>query len=233
MVRVIGHRGASATHPENTIEAFRAAAEQGAHGIELDVRRTADDVLVVYHDAHLADGRVVRETESDELPNHVPTLADALDACADLWINVEIKNLPGDPDYDHEHGLSTAVAALLQAFDAGERVLVSSFDIGSVDRIHQIDPTIPVGWLVWGQADPISLIERAKAHDLQAIHPHDLLVDESFVAKAADAGLDVNVWTVDDLSRMRQLVGMGVRGIITNTPGPAVDLLRSIDASEP
>ena len=53
MVRIIGHRGASASHPENTIEAFRAAAEQGAHGIELDVRRTADDVLVVYHDAHL------------------------------------------------------------------------------------------------------------------------------------------------------------------------------------
>ena len=225
MVRIIGHRGASSTHPENTIEAFRAAAEQGAHGIELDVRRTADDVLVVFHDAHLGDGRVIRELDASELPPSVPTLAEALDACADLWINVEVKNMPEDPDYDAEHGLSIAVAGLLAAYDAADRVIVSSFDITSVDRIRALDPSIPVAWLVWAQADPSSLIGRAASHGVQAIHPHDLLVDASFVTKAHDAGLAVNVWTVDDLDRMRDLVAMGVDGIITNTPGSAVEAL--------
>lgn len=225
MVQVIGHRGASATHPENTLEAFRAAAAQGAHGIELDVRRTMDDVLVIYHDAHLGDGRIVRELEAADLPVSVPTLAEALEACADMWINVEIKNMPDDPDYDSEHGLSVAVAGLISAYDAAARVIVSSFDISSVDRIRSTDATIPVAWLVWGQADPGSLIERAVAHGMQAIHPHDLLVDQSFVDRAHGAGLGVNVWTVDQPERIRELAALGVDGIITNTPGVAVEAL--------
>ena len=225
MVRVIGHRGASATHPENTIEAFRAAADAGAQGIELDVRRTADDVLVVFHDAHLASGEMIRETQAADLPPWLPTLAEALDACADTWINIEIKNMPDDPDYDSEHGLSVSVAGLIAAFDAAGRVIVSSFDISSVDRIRLIDPAIPIAWLVWGGADPVSMIERATAHGMDAIHPHDLLVDESFVKRAHDAGLEVNVWTVDDPDRVRQLVAMGVDGIITNVPGDVVELL--------
>ena len=61
MTLVIAHRGASHDHPENTVAAFRAAAEMGADGVELDVRRTSDDRLVVVHDPRLADGRVVRE----------------------------------------------------------------------------------------------------------------------------------------------------------------------------
>lgn len=225
MTRIIGHRGASASHPENTIEAFRAAAEQGAHGVELDVRRTEDDVLVVVHDAHLADGRLVRATSSADLPDHVPTLSEALEACPDLWLNVEIKNMPDDPDYDSEHGLSIAVAGLIAAFDVADRVIVSSFNMDSVDRIRTVDPSIPLAWLVWGQADPRSLVERVVAHDLQAIHPHDLLVDRSFLKRAHDAGLVVNVWTVDDPQRIVELVGWGVDGIITNSPSVAIAAL--------
>lgn len=225
VVRVIGHRGASATHPENTLDAFRAAADQGAHGIELDVRRTADDVLVIAHDAHLPSGEVIRELTADQLPASVPTLAEAFEACADLWINVEIKNLPEDPDYDAEHGLSIAVAGVVLAYQATDRVVVSSFDIGSLDRVRDMDPTIPLGWLVWGQADPGALIDRVVGHQLQAIHPHDMLVDAAFVRRAHTAGLEVNVWTVDDPDRIRELARLGVDGIITNTPETAVAAL--------
>jgi len=225
MVKIIGHRGASATHQENTLAAFRAAADQGAHGVELDVRRTADDVLVVFHDAHLSTGEVIRELASSDLPDFVPTLVEAFEACADLWLNIEIKNLPDDPDYDAEHGLSVAVAGLVEAFEAADRVIVSSFDIFAVDRIRSVNPAIPVAWLVWGQADPGSLIGRAVAHEVQAIHPHDLLVDASFVSRSHAAGLEVNVWTVDDLDRVHRLVEMGVDGIITNTPGVVVEAL--------
>jgi glycerophosphoryl diester phosphodiesterase len=231
MVRVIGHRGASATHPENTLEAFRAAGAQGADGIELDVRRTADDVLVVFHDAHLVSGEVVRHVASADLPASIPTLAQALEACADLWVNIEIKNLPDDPDYDSEHGLSVSVAGLIAAFEAADRVLVSSFNVDSIERIRSIDTTIPVGWLVWGQADPASLVRRAAAHQFQAIHPSDLLVDGSFVRRANDAGLQVNVWTVDEPNRIRELARLGVDGIITNDPAGAVAALATLEAS--
>ena len=68
--------------------------------MELDVRRTADGVLVVHHDAHLADGRAIVELAAADLPDAVPTLAAALDACAGMGVNIEIKNNHPDPDLD-------------------------------------------------------------------------------------------------------------------------------------
>ncbi len=103
--------------------------------------------------------------------------------------------------------------------------MVSSFNVDSVERIRGLDETIPLALLVWGQADPASLIGRAVAHGFQAIHPHDILVDQSFVDRASAAGLQVNVWTVDDPDRIVELAEFGVDGIITNDPAQAVRLL--------
>ncbi|MEM7273514.1 MAG: glycerophosphodiester phosphodiesterase [Actinomycetota bacterium] len=239
MVRIVAHRGASATHHENTLDAFRAAVDQGADGIELDVRLTADEVLVVHHDAHLADGTLLRDLNADDLPSWVPTLGEALDVAEDLWVNVEIKNVPDEPDYDDQHRISIAVAGLVAARLAmtavddppgaevplADRMMISSFNAGSVDRIRAMDASLPLALLVWGQADPASLIGRAEAHGFQAIHPHDLLVDRSFVERAAAAGLQVNVWTVDDPDRIVELAELGVDGIITNDPARAGDVL--------
>ena len=100
MVRVIAHRGASAAAPENTIEAFRLARELGADMVELDARRTADGQVVVHHDATLPDGRTIVELARAELPASVPDLRDALAACEDMDVNIEIKNWPADPDFD-------------------------------------------------------------------------------------------------------------------------------------
>ena len=75
---------------ENTIEAFALAGRLGADAVELDVRRTRDGLLVIHHDPTLSDGRVIARTDAAELPAHVPHLGAALDACAGLWVNVEI-----------------------------------------------------------------------------------------------------------------------------------------------
>ncbi len=236
MVRVIAHRGASATHHENTLDAFRAAAEQGAQGIELDVRLSADEVLIVHHDAHLSDGSLLRELPAEQLPDWIPTLGEALDVAGGMWVNVEIKNVPDEPDYDADHRISLAVAGLIAASlatsaadggldDPSDRFMVSSFNVDSVERIRQLDAGIPLALLVWGQADPASLIDRAVAHGFQGIHPHDLLVDRGFVARAHDAGLQVNVWTIDNPDRVVELAGFGVDGIITNDPRGAVAAL--------
>lgn len=222
---IIGHRGASGRFKENTVEAFTGAKELGAYGVELDVRRSADEVLVVHHDAALSDGRLIFELSADDLPSYVPTLVEALDVLGDQWVNIEIKNHPADPDYDAAHGISVAVAGLVAAFDMVDRVLVSSFDMDSIQRIRKTDPSIPIGWLVWGQADPAQLVGRAEAQACQAINPHDLLVDAGFVRRANDAGLLVNVWTVDDPDRIRELASFGVDSIITNVPDIAVAAL--------
>src|SRR3954468_3922079 len=97
---ILAHRGASSSHRENTIDAFRASGPMGADWVELDVRRTADGALAVHHDAHLADGRAIVELAASDLPAHVPLLAEALAACAPMGVNVEIKNWPADIDFD-------------------------------------------------------------------------------------------------------------------------------------
>ena len=223
---VIGHRGASASHPENTIEAFKAAIDQGAGGVELDVRRTADDVLVVFHDAELSTGERLRDLNLDQLPPMIPTLAEALEVSSDLWVNIEIKNLPDDPDYDAKNSISLAVAGLVLAHEATHRVVISSFNIDSVRRIGSEDPSIPLGWIVWGgQANPASLVERAVGANMHSIHPQEMLVDRGFVSRAHGEGLVVYPWTVNDPDRICQLAELGVDGVMTDNPAMAISAL--------
>jgi len=226
----MAHRGASATARENTVEAFRLAREHGADWVELDARLSADGVVVVHHDAHLDDGRMLAELTIDEMPDHVPSLAEALEACDGMGVNIEIKNLPDDPDYDADHAVVDAVAGLSQAYLGPERTLISSFNMDSVDRMHRVDPSLPCGWLFFQITDPVAAIERAVAHEMAAIHPYDNLVDASMVRRAHDAGLRVNVWTVDDPERITALIEMGIDGICTNVPEVARRLVDEAEA---
>ena len=145
---VVAHRGASHDRPENTAAAFTEARLQGADWVELDVRLSADDVLMVHHDAHYGDGRLVREVPATDAPDHVPNLAEAFEACEGMGVNVEVKNLPGDPDHDASAMVCEAVAGLAAAYRPPELLLMSSFDITAVDRIRATDPSLPTAWLV-------------------------------------------------------------------------------------
>jgi glycerophosphoryl diester phosphodiesterase len=216
---VIAHRGASADAPENTVEAFRLAAEQGADWVELDVRRTADDHLAVAHNAHLADLRLVLDTDRVELPRSVPSLAEALDACLGMGVNIEIKNWFHDPDYDATDSVADAVVDLLEQRGGGDVVLISSFTDHTVARVRERAPHLATAFLVEGQWAQTVGPTAVAGH--QAIHPKDADTTAEGVAAARAAGLDVNVWTVDDPDRMHALVAMGVTGIVTNRPAVA------------
>src|SRR5688500_15920991 len=123
MTAVWAHRGASRAERENTLAAFASAVAMGADGVELDVRRTRDGAMAVHHDAALADGRLLAELTVADLPADVPLLDAALDACGDLVVNVEIKNLPGEPDFDPDERLATQVARFVADEGLTERVL--------------------------------------------------------------------------------------------------------------
>ncbi len=224
---VIAHRGASAHHPENTIEAFTGAAERGADWIEIDVRRTRDGVLVIHHDAHLSDGRVIVECDASSLPDHIPSLIEALEAAGDLGVNIEIKNLRDDPDYDADNSVAEAVAGLVHAYLPIDRVLVSSFNMDDIDKLRGIDPTIPTGFLVFDVSNPSQLIEWVSSRGHGAVHPHASSVDDSLVAGVHAADMEVHVWTVDEPDRIAGLADMGVDGIITNDPTVACKVLAS------
>ena len=219
--------------PENTLEAFVAAGALGADGVELDVHRTADGALVIHH----ADARglgVLAERPEAEIRAgrpEIPTLEEALDACTGMLVNIEVKNLPGDADYDPDEGVAAAVVALLIRRDRRDDVLVSSFNLESVDRVRTIDRSIPTGFLTLVGMDPVDGVDIAHAHGHGAVHPdvRALAGDAagSTIARAHELGLAVNVWTVNDEDEMRRLAAAGVDAVITDVPDVARRVLDS------
>lgn len=224
MSAIIAHRGASRAELENTVAAYRRAAAMGADAVELDVRRTADRVLVVHHDAALNDGRIICETDRDDLPEHVPTLTEALDACAGMWVNVEIKNDPNDPDFDPEEWIGDATCALLAQRGDDSRWLISSFRMETIDRCRLLAPTIRTAWLT--EIITPAAIRRMVARGHAALHPWYQTVTGGQISDCHDAGVDVNVWTCDDPQWMRRLADWGVDGICTNIPDVAIGVMR-------
>ena len=217
---IIGHRGALAAEGDNTLAAFRRAGEMGADGVELDVRRSLDDRLVVHHDPHLPDGRAVRDVVAADMPAHVPLLADALDACAGMFVNVEIKNDPGEPDHDPGDWVAHRVGELLIRRGGGVRWLISSFRFETVGVCRTILPGVRTAWLVDSIDDDV--IARTAAAGHVAVHPWVETLDERSVRAAHAAGLAVNTWTCDDPARIRELIAWGIDGICTNVPDVAL-----------
>jgi glycerophosphoryl diester phosphodiesterase len=224
---IVAHRGASRVEaPGNTLAAFRRARELGADWVELDVRRTGDGARAVHHDAHLPDGRAICELAAEGLPASVPLLADALEVCDGMGVNIEIKNGPDDPDFDPGCGLADLVVAEVDGF-ARDRLLVTSFDPATIARVRALDPTIPTGLLAFALEDPRPAIDAAARAGHRAINPWDPYVTDDFVAAARTAGLDVHVWTVNDPARMGELIELGVDGIITDVPDVLAGVLSS------
>jgi glycerophosphoryl diester phosphodiesterase len=225
-VLIIGHRGAPRLARENTVESFRAARAAGADMVELDVRRTAEGEMAVHHDAALDDGRLIVDLLAPELPDWVPDLDEALDASVGMSVNIEIKNWQRDPDFDHTELLAVAVADLVDRRGDHDRVVVSSFNLATIARVRAIDDRIATGWLTFPGLEMTPLIEVAHEGGHNAIHPFDHSVTADAVGLAHAAGLQVNVWTVDDEDRMRELDDFGVDGLVTNVPDVAARVLR-------
>lgn len=226
MVKVIAHRGASAVVRENTIEAFHMARRLGADWVELDARRTADGRIAVHHDAHLADGRAIFELERDELPDHVCELHEALDACIGMSVNIEVKNHPDDADFDPDDFVARAVVELVSQRGRQAEVLVSGFHRPTIDLVQQMELGVATAMLGYTPATTWAdwAMELAAAGH-RAIHPWYPLADAEMIDAAHAAGIEVNVWTVNDPDHMVELVERGVDGLCTDVPDVAREVL--------
>lgn len=223
---VWAHRGASVVAPENTVEAFRLAVSHGADGIEFDVRRTGDGRLVVHHDAITREGRVIAHHTVSELLRRepsIPTLEEALRACGDLVVNIEIKNSPSDPDYSPIEEQADLLVPWLAHNAYGSRVVVSSFNSTTLDRVRSLDPKLVTARLLEAEANPDWELADIAAAGHRGINPSiDSLEDPArLVKRAAALGLWVVVWTVDDPVMVRLLAVAGVTAVITNEPARA------------
>jgi glycerophosphoryl diester phosphodiesterase len=220
---VVGHRGAPRLAPENTPVSFAAAADAGAKWVELDVRRSADGMLVLHHDARLADGRAVCDLTADDLAAvGVWAFAAALDALPrGLGVDVEVKNTPGEPGYDEDDEIAVEVAEALRGRVGSRPLVVSSFNPFTVAVLADVLPTVPAGF-IHGATTPLGdAVAVAREHGARVVCPQvgapDLL--DGGIDVALDAEMAVLVWTVDDPAQARRLVAAGAHAICTNEPG--------------
>lgn len=205
-----------------------AARAQGADGVELDVHASADGVLVVHHDAAAEGFGVLAERSFGEIRAalaFVPTLDEVLDACAGMLVNIEIKNSPDDADFDPAERVADAVVELVRARGLHDSVLVSSFHLPTIDRIHALDPELATGYLFVLEPAVLDAAETAAARGHRAIHPFFGVLGEGraaeVVGRAHELGLDVNVWTVNGEDDMVRLAAAGVDAIMTDQPDVA------------
>lgn len=231
--RIIGHRGAAAHAPENTLTSIRSAAEQGAPWVEFDVMLTADAVPVLFHDdtltrttgleAAMAETPYARVAELEAgtwfdpafTGEPVPTLAQALALVLELGVHpdIEIKPTPG-------RDVESAVRTLQETarvwpqdrpapfFCAFSRLSLAAFRALRPDwpcalNMLQLVP----GW----QQD-------LQALDCTSLHLLDREVTAEVVRQVHEAGYQVGVYTVNEPARARELVAWGVEAIITDSP---------------
>jgi glycerophosphoryl diester phosphodiesterase len=220
---ILAHRGAhepeTAGVGENTLAAF---TDIRVDGVELDVRTSADGVLVVHHDPVVADGRAIARTASADLPAAVPTFAAALTTLRGVaLINVEIKNNPLEPGFDAQHGMIGPIARAV----AGWPVLVSSFNLATLDAFHAAAPEVRTGWLTGPGYDQLAAVADAAARGHAALNPYEGSVTAELVGAAHAAGLAIVAWTVNDAGRLRVLQDLGVDVVVTDRPGLAASVL--------
>jgi glycerophosphoryl diester phosphodiesterase len=226
---IIGHRGASARAPENSVEAFARARADGADGVELDVLRCASGEVVVFHDDDLArlggrpariDAMSLSELRGVELKGgaRIPTLEEAFEACGpELLVNVELK--AAFVSARRIGALVEGVAEILARTSTARRVLVSSFNPRAVRLWTRRLPAVPAG-LLFERAEitPLRRAWAAKWLRPAALNPEFVLCTPTRVARWRALGYAVNVWTVDGESAVRACRDMHVDGVITNDP---------------
>jgi glycerophosphoryl diester phosphodiesterase len=240
----IGHRGAAALAPENTLRSFRVAIEAGADIVELDVIRLEGSELVVAHSYDLhevthgaASGslRGLSLAELRSLAPDVPTLDEALAFFAQdtggVGVHIDLK----------VEAAAEAVLTALRRYGLVEQALVSSFHRSATRRLARAEPSLRTG--VSFPEDQLGIADRRGTgplirlglHALRPLMPllaslllarsgasalvlHHELVGEGLVRFARKRGVPVVAWTVDDPRDVRRLAGVGVDALVVNNP---------------
>lgn len=221
-MRIYAHRGSHRSAPENTQAAFQQAIADGADGVELDARRTRSGDVVVFHDADLRRlggspmevervslSRLRRATVGGE---PIPTLDETLDLVvgAGLEVNIELKGASRTPSA----ATAEAVARTLARRSASDRaaIFASSFDPRILLHLRWRLPSLRAALLFEREA----LRDRAMAPFVHGVHPRVAACTPARVRRWKRRYGVVNVWTLDDPERARELASMGVDGVITD-----------------
>jgi glycerophosphoryl diester phosphodiesterase len=246
------HRGGAGVAPENTLAAFDAGLALGADGLEIDVRLSRDGVVVVHHDPtldrttdHIGDVGRFTASELDRVDAGyrflrngahpfrgqgigVPRLATVLARYRDTRVIVEMK--------ENDAELARATVEVVRAADAVDRVCFGAFGWRVLRAARTLAPTVPssasrveVRWALYRSRWRCP-VRHAAYHVYQVpeiSRDGHRVVSPRFVADARDAGLPVQVWTVDRPDDADRLMGWGVSALITDRPDVIVPLVNA------
>ncbi|MFC3614688.1 glycerophosphodiester phosphodiesterase [Lutimaribacter marinistellae] len=229
---VIGHRGAAAAAPENTMASVHRALDDGADWVEIDVQETADGIVVVIHDSDFMKLAGVptkiwdaRMSDLDEIDvgswfapqfaeERVPTLSDVLAAARGrAKVIIELKY------YGHDEDLENRVVEIVEEMDMAEDVAVMSLKYPAVQKMRQLRPDWRTGVLAATAVGDLTGLEG----DFIAVSAGR--VTPALLRSAETAGKDVYAWTVNDPLEMSRLLSMGIDGLITDEPAMANKVL--------
>lgn len=235
---IFGHRGSAWDAPENTVEAVNEGLRQGADGVEVDVRRSLDGVMVVMHDKTLKRtagfGGSVAKTDSDIIKTldagsfkspafagaSVPFLPEVLDAVPPgKLLQIEIKS-----------GADTAadvIRDIKASRKAVSEIMIIAFSRTALKRFKEELPKGAAAWIngqkkiIAGRMQPAEeIIRLSKVWRFDAVDfDCRFSVSKKYVSSLKAAGLSVFSWTVDDPARAAYFRDIGVDGITTNRPG--------------
>lgn len=213
---ILGHRGAPALAPENTLESFRRALKLGADGFEFDVRRSADGRLVVVHDARVGARWVARSTYAELRATRrgaaMPVLEEVLREFGHAWLDIELK-VPG---------IEAPVLDLAAKYCRRGHFVITSFSREVVAQVKALDPDAPVGWLLRRAVPPEAWQELA----LNYLVPHLRALQPPLVKAARQRGLGLITWTVNASRDLRRALELGVDAVISDFPDRALTLTR-------
>jgi glycerophosphoryl diester phosphodiesterase len=222
--RRVGHKGADAVVRGNTAESFDAAVEIGVDMIELDVLREQEGRLIVAHDF------------DDALKRQPMDLTEALD----LFLEPPLDQVEIDCDLKLP-GREAELAGALAGRGLLERAMVSTQEIESLRKLRHLEPDLRLGWTYpktkrdwtqYGWAKPAlraglatlrrrypgTLAKLGPELNVNAVWVYHPIITSRAVEAAHEIGVELIAWTVDDASRMRELLSMGVDGICSNDP---------------
>jgi glycerophosphoryl diester phosphodiesterase len=229
---VMAHRGASGSCPENTMAAIKQAIADGAHWVEIDMQRTADDCVVVVHDRDLMRiGKtplVITQTPYTQIAGidvgswfhprfsdqRIPTLEAVLKYCMDkIKVNIELKYYTWDPL------LAARVIEIVNNLKIEKQVVIMSLKPEAVEQVKRLRPHWQVGLLA---ASALTDLTRMDC-DFLAIYSR--MATPAFIRRAHSKGKTVQLWTINDAAGMIKMFGMGVDAVITDEPALAARLL--------
>lgn len=236
-MKTIAHRGLSGFYPENTMLAFKKCLNLNIYGIELDVQKTKDNHLVVIHDETVdrtfngtgyVKNLTLEELQSlnSKFKNYennkdckVPTLKEVLLLFkpTDFIVNIELKN-----NKIRYKNLEDDVINLIKELKMEKRVIISSFNMRSLNKIKKLCPNITRSYLIsekfYKYRIESIIFYKAKKNKSTYISPNYIIVDKKFTEKCSERGFQILCYTVNDINEYKKLLSLNVDGIFTDFP---------------